>query len=87
MTIWSPGIVTTDTIPVNDRDTCILSSVEALIGVYMSANEPHTLRDEYSLATKIIDAEYRHVFARFDSAIKTCENLHVEEQHQLKISF
>jgi hypothetical protein len=42
----------TDTIPMNDRDKCTLSSVEALIEVYMSANEPQTLRDEYSRATK-----------------------------------
>jgi hypothetical protein len=38
----------TDTIPVKDRDTYNLSSVEALIEVYMSANEPQTIRDEYS---------------------------------------
>jgi hypothetical protein len=46
----------TDTIPMKDRGT--LSSVEALIEVYISANEPQTLRDEYSRATKILDAEY-----------------------------
>jgi hypothetical protein len=40
-----------------DRDTYTLSSVEALIEVYMIANEPHTLRDEYSQTTKILDAE------------------------------
>jgi hypothetical protein len=40
----------------NDRDNSNLSSVEALIEVYMSANEPQTLRNEYSLATKILDA-------------------------------
>jgi hypothetical protein len=39
----------------------------------MSENEPQTLRDEYSQATKILDAE-----------CKTCENLRVEDQHQLK---
>jgi hypothetical protein len=38
----------TDIIPVKDRDTCNSSSVEALIVVYMSANEPQTLRDKYS---------------------------------------
>jgi hypothetical protein len=50
----------------------------------MSANEPQTLRDqeEYSRATKILDAEYKP--ASLDNVIKTCENLHVEEQHQLK---
>jgi hypothetical protein len=38
----------TDTIPMKDRDTCILSSVEALIEVDMNANELKMLRDEYS---------------------------------------
>jgi hypothetical protein len=50
----------------------------------MSANEPQTLRDEYSQATKILDAEYKQTPASLDDVIKTCENLHVEEQHQLK---
>jgi hypothetical protein len=49
----------------------------------MSANESQTLRDEYSRATKILDADYKP--ASLDDLIKTCENLHVEEQHQLKI--
>jgi hypothetical protein len=48
----------------------------------MSANEPQTLRDEYSQATKLLDAEYKP--ASLDDVIITCENLHVEEQHQLK---
>jgi hypothetical protein len=48
----------------------------------MSANEPQTLRDEHSRATKILDAEYKP--AILDDVIKTCENLHIEEQHQLK---
>jgi hypothetical protein len=60
-----------------------LSSVEALIKIYMSANEPQTLRDKCSRATKILDAEYKP--ASLDDVIKTCESLHVEEQHQLKI--
>jgi hypothetical protein len=34
-------------------------------------------------ATVILDAEYKP--ASLDDVIKTCENLHVEEQHQLKI--
>jgi hypothetical protein len=83
MTIWSLGILTTDTIPIKDRDTCSLSPVEALIEVYMSPNESQTLRNEYSRATKILDAEYKQ--ASLDDVIKTCENLHVEEQHQMKI--
>jgi hypothetical protein len=51
----------------------------------MSANEPQTLRDEYSRATNVLDAEYKP--ASLVDVIKTCENLHVEEQHQLKILF
>jgi hypothetical protein len=73
----------TDTIPMKYRDTKTLSAVEAQIEVYMSVNEPQKLRDEYSRATKILDAEYKT--ASLDDVIKTCENLHVEEQHQLKI--
>jgi hypothetical protein len=65
----------TDTIPMKDRDSCNLSSVEALIEVYMSANEPQTLRDEYSQATRILDTEYKP--ESLDDVIKTCENLHV----------
>jgi hypothetical protein len=42
-----------------DTDTCTLSSVEALIEVYMSTDEPQTIRDEYSRATKILDNEYK----------------------------
>jgi hypothetical protein len=45
----------------------------------MSANEPQTLRDEYSRATKILYAEYQP--PSLDDVIKTCENLHIEEQH------
>jgi hypothetical protein len=48
----------------------------------MIANKPQTLRDEYSQATKILDAEYKP--ESLDDVIKTCENLHVEGQHQLK---
>jgi hypothetical protein len=54
-----------------DRDTCTLSSVEALINVYISANEPETLRDEYSRATKILDAEYKQSSSSLDYVIKT----------------
>jgi hypothetical protein len=72
-----------DQTPMKDRDPCTLSSVEALIEVHMSTNEPQTLRDKYSRANKILDAEYKP--ASLDDIIKTCENIHVEEQHQLKI--
>jgi hypothetical protein len=49
----------------------------------MNANELQKLRDEISQATKILDTEYKP--ASLDDVIKTCENLLVEEQHQLKI--
>jgi hypothetical protein len=39
----------------------------------MSANEPQTLRDEYSRAIKILDAEYK--LTSLDDVIKTRENL------------
>jgi hypothetical protein len=54
-----------------------------LIEVYITENEPQTLRDEYSQATKILDVDYKP--AILEDVIKTCENLYVEEQHQLKI--
>jgi hypothetical protein len=73
----------TDTIPMKDRDRDTLSSVEALIEIHMIANEPQTLRDEHSRATKILDVEYKT--AILQAVIKTCENLHVEEHHQFKI--
>jgi hypothetical protein len=67
-----------------DRGTLSsIASVETLIEVYMSANEPKTFRDEYSWATKILDPKYRS--AILDDVIKTREDLHVEEHHQLKI--
>jgi hypothetical protein len=62
-----------------------LSSVEATIELHMSANESQTLIDEYFWAIKILDAKYMNVSASLDDVIKTCKNLHVEEQHQLKI--
>jgi hypothetical protein len=48
----------------------------------MSANEPQNFRDEYSRAIKTLDAECKP--ASLDDVIKICENLHVEEKHQLK---
>jgi hypothetical protein len=84
--LGSFGIVLdTDNIPIKDRDICTLSSIEALIEVHMSANERQTLRDEYSWATKISNAEYQQVPASLDDVIKTCEKLHVEEQYQIII--
>jgi hypothetical protein len=49
--------------------------VEALIEVYLSANELQTNRDEYSWATNILDAEYKQVIASLDDIIKKFQNL------------
>jgi hypothetical protein len=46
----------------------------------MITNEPETIRDEYSQATKILDAGYKP--ESLDDVIKTCENLHAEDEHQ-----
>jgi hypothetical protein len=59
----------TDTIPMKDRATAL-------------ENKPQILSNGYSWATKILDAEYKP--ASLDDVIKTCGNLHIEEQHQLK---
>jgi hypothetical protein len=53
----------------------------------LSTNEPRgaqTIRDEYFQATRIIDAEYKLKPPSLDDVIKTCENLHLEENYQLK---
>jgi hypothetical protein len=75
----------TDTVAMKERDAWTKSSREALLKDYLRANEPQTLSDEYSRATKILDAEYKQVSTSLDDVIKTCENLHVKEQYQLKI--
>jgi hypothetical protein len=50
----------------------------------MSTNEAKRLTEENSPATKLLDAEYKQKSACLDDVIKTCENLHVEEQNQFK---
>jgi hypothetical protein len=71
--------------PMKDRDTCHLSSLEALIEVNLNSNEPQTLKDKYSHANKILYAKYKQSSAMLDDVIKTFENLHVEEQHLLEV--
>ena len=63
------------------KDRGTLASQESLIEVYLTANEPQTLVDEFSRSTKILDAEYKP--AILDEVIKMCENLNQEEKHQL----
>jgi hypothetical protein len=46
----------------------------------MSTNEPQTLRNQYSLATKILDAENKQSSAILNDIIKPWQNLHVEQQ-------
>jgi hypothetical protein len=61
----------TEIITIKDRHSQTLSSAEALIEVHMSANEPQTLRDEYSRATKFLDVEHKQSSANLDNVIKT----------------
>jgi hypothetical protein len=50
----------------------------------MGAHEPQMIRDEYSQATIILNADYKQVSSDLDDVIMTCDYLHVEEQHQLQ---
>jgi hypothetical protein len=69
----------TDTIPMKDRGS--LNTQKAINKIYLTANEPQSLMNEYSRSTKILDAEYKP--ADLEEIIKTSENLGEEEQHQL----
>ena len=69
----------TDTIPMKDRGT--LNSQKVITEIYLAANEPQSLVDEFSRSTKILDAEYKP--AVLEEVTKTCENLNEEEQRQL----
>jgi hypothetical protein len=69
----------TDNIPMKDRGTLI--SQNALTEVYLSTNEPHSLVNELSQSTKILDAEYKPAILK--DVIQMCEILNTEEQHQL----
>jgi hypothetical protein len=82
--IWALGILTLFQGKTETQDF-IISRGPDWDNVYITANEPQTVRNEYSRATKILDAEYEQTSASLDDVIKTCENLHLEEQHQLKI--
>jgi hypothetical protein len=72
----------TNTIPMKGREAAFFHHWRPHL-IYLSTNEPQTLRDENSRATNILNAEYK--LASSHDAIKTCENLHVDEQHQLEI--
>jgi uncharacterized protein YfbU (UPF0304 family) len=63
----------------NDRGS--LNSQKAITEIYLNANEPQSLMDEFSRSTTILDAEYRPAF--LEEVSKTCENLNEEEHHQL----
>ena len=69
----------TDTIPMKDRGT--LNSQKVITEIYLAANEPQSLVDEFSRSTKILDAEYKP--AILEEVTKICENLNKEEQRQL----
>jgi len=69
----------TDTIPMKDRGS--LNTQKAITEIYLTANEPQSLMNEFSRSTKILDAEYKA--ADLEEVIKTCENFGEEEQNQL----
>jgi hypothetical protein len=72
----------TDTIPMKDRGT--LNSQEALVEVYLTANEPQTLVSKLYRSTKILDAEYAECKpACLDEVIKMSDNLSQEEHRQI----
>ena len=66
----------TDTIPMKDRGT--LNSQKVITEIYLAANEPQSLVDEFSRSTKILDAEYKP--AILEEVTRACENLNEEEQ-------
>jgi hypothetical protein len=59
---------------------------ETIINLLKSI-EPQTLRDEFSWATKILDAYYTQISASLYGFIMTCQSLHMKKQRQLKIFF
>jgi hypothetical protein len=69
----------TDTIPMKGRGT--LNTQEALVEVYLTANELQSMVSKLSCSTKILDAEYKP--ACLDKVIKMCDNLSQEQQQQL----
>jgi hypothetical protein len=64
----------TDTIPMKDKGT--LNSQDALAEVYLSANKPENILDEFLRSTKILDAEDKP--AILEEAAQMCENLSQE---------
>jgi hypothetical protein len=63
------------------KDRGLLNSQKSITEIYLTANEPQSLMDEFSHSTKILDAEY--ILVILEEVSKTCENLIAEEQHQL----
>ena len=58
-----------------------MNSQKVITEIYLAANEPQSLMNEFSRSTKILDAEYKH--ATLEEVTKNCENLNEEEQRQL----
>jgi Retroviral aspartyl protease len=69
----------TNTIPMKDRGS--LNSQKVITEIYLTANEPQSLLNEFSCSTKILDAEYKP--AILEEVSKTCESLNEEEQQKL----
>jgi hypothetical protein len=45
--------------------------------VYLGANDPQALRNEYSRIANILDTEYKQAATTSDDVINPCDNLHV----------
>jgi hypothetical protein len=63
------------------KDRGSLNPHKVITEIYLTANEPQSLLNEFSLSTKILDAEYKP--AILEEVSKTCENLNEEEQQRL----
>jgi hypothetical protein len=55
------------------KDRGFLNSQKSITEIYLTANEPQSLMDEFSCSTKILDAEYKP--AILEEVTKTFENL------------
>jgi hypothetical protein len=61
------------------KDRGSLNSQKAITEIYLTANEPQSLTDEFSGSAKILDVEYKP--AILEEVTKTCGHLNEREQH------
>jgi Trp operon repressor len=65
------------------KDRGTLNTQEALVEVYLTADEPQTLVSKFSCSTKILDAEYKPSY--LDEVIKMCDLTKGEQQQLVHI--